>query len=125
MATLDHVALAVSDPARSLSFYRDTLGVEGQVSEEPYGFVIHTPTGVAFTLFGGQAPAPVGDFHVGVSLPDGGAVHAARRRFASTGLVEREWEEEPGRVSVKVLDPDGYLVEVFWDAETETPPSTG
>jgi catechol 2,3-dioxygenase-like lactoylglutathione lyase family enzyme len=39
---LDHVALAVRDPARSLAFYRDVVGIEGPVREGDDGFVVTT-----------------------------------------------------------------------------------
>ena len=91
------------------------MGVDGRVRTEHYGFVISTNNGVAFTLFRGEPPTGVGEFHIGVSLPDSEAVHHARGRFRSIGLVEHEWSEEPGYTSVKVVDPDGYLVEVSWE----------
>jgi catechol 2,3-dioxygenase-like lactoylglutathione lyase family enzyme len=114
---LTHVALAVSAPERSLEFYRDVIGVDGQVRAEAYGFVISTRNRVAFTLFRGKPPTSAGDFHIGVSLPDAEAVRQARERFRSMGLVEHEWCDEPGYTSVKVVDPDGYVVEVAWDLD--------
>ena len=124
MSGLSHVALAVADPGRSLSFYRDIIGVDGHVRTEQFGFVISTTNGVAFTLFRGQPPDHVGEFHLGVSLPDADAVRRARERFRTIGLIEHEWSEEPGYASVKVADPDGYLVEVSWEgADDRTDPA--
>jgi len=74
-----------------LRFYGEVLGVEGDVRETDDGFVVTTPSRVHFTLLRGEPPASMGDFHFGVSLAD-------------------------ADVSVKVLDPDGYVVEVSWDA---------
>jgi catechol 2,3-dioxygenase-like lactoylglutathione lyase family enzyme len=115
MPTLDHVALAVRDPARALKFYRETIGVEGTVRAEDYGFVITTPGGLAFTLFTGAPATATGEFHVGVALPDADAVRARRAVLASAGIAELEWWDEPGYVSVKIRDPDGYIVELSWD----------
>jgi catechol 2,3-dioxygenase-like lactoylglutathione lyase family enzyme len=98
-----------------LTFYRDVLGVEGSVRTEDYGFVITTPSGVAFTLFEGRPAADSGEFHFGVSLPDGDAVRARREELRAAGIPEVEWCDEDGYVSVKVRDPDGYVVEVAWD----------
>ena len=112
---LDHLGLAVRNPARSLRFYRDAIGVDGVVREEEYGFVITTTKGVSFTLFKGLPPADHGEFHVGVSLPDSDAVRARREELRSFGVPEIEWWDEPGYVSVKVRDPDGYIVEMAWD----------
>jgi catechol 2,3-dioxygenase-like lactoylglutathione lyase family enzyme len=115
MATLDHIALACRDPDRSLGFYREVLGVEGTLRRTDDGFVITTASGVTFTLLRGEPPAAMGDFHVGASVPDPDAVRTARTRFASLGLVEHSWWADDDYVSVKVLDPDGYVVEVSWD----------
>jgi catechol 2,3-dioxygenase-like lactoylglutathione lyase family enzyme len=115
VAQLNHLALAVEDPRRSLTFYRDVLGVEGSVRAEEYGFVIATPSGVAFTLFEGRPAADAGEFHFGVSLPDGDAVRARREELRAAGIPEVEWCDEDDYVSVKVRDPDGYVVEVAWD----------
>lgn len=121
MAQLNHVALAVRDPRRSLTFYCDILGVEGAVRTEPYGFVITTPSGVAFTLFEGRPAADIGEFHFGVSLPDADAVRVRREELRTAGVPEIEWCDEDGLVSVKVLDPDGYVVEVAWDETYVSP----
>jgi catechol 2,3-dioxygenase-like lactoylglutathione lyase family enzyme len=115
VATIDHIGLAVRDPERSLRFYRDVLGVGGEVRQHEYGYVITTPGGVAFTLFRGEPPPAMGELHVGLSLPDTAAVRAERRRLLDLGLTEVEWCDEPGYTSVKVADPDGYIVEVAWD----------
>jgi len=114
---LDHVALAVRDPRRSLRFYRETIGVEGAVREEEDGYVITTAAGVAFTLLKGVPPADPGEFHIGASFPNREAVMARREELRSLGLSEIEWSDEPGYVSTKVRDPDGYVVEIFWDAK--------
>lgn len=115
MATIDHVALAVRDPARALAFYRDVVGVDGVVREEEYGYVITTPAGLAFTLFRGEPPPAPGETHVGISLPDADAVR--EWRGAHQDERELEWWDEPGYVSMKVADPDGYIVEISWDAK--------
>ena len=119
MPTIDHLALAVRDPDRSLAFYRDVLAVEGVVRAEEYGYVITTPGRLAFTLFRGEPSSAMGETHLGVSLASAAEVVAARGRFRDLGLREVEWCEESGYTSVKVADPDGYVVEVAWD---EVPP---
>ena len=120
MPRLNHVALAVRDPARSLHFYRDTIGVEGTVREESYGFVITTAEGMTFTLFRGEPPDDHGEFHVGVCLPDGAAVRAKRQELVDADVPEIEWWDEVGYVSLKVRDPDGYAVEIAWDEKYES-----
>lgn len=62
----------------------------------------------------GEVVAPAW-MHFGVALPDRQAVLALRDRLARDGveLVE-EWDE-PEYVSVKCRDPDGYVVEAWWE----------
>lgn len=53
--------------------------------------------------------------HIGVGLPDRDAVLALRARLEDDGVeVVEEWDE-PGYVSVKCRDPDGYIVEAAWE----------
>jgi catechol 2,3-dioxygenase-like lactoylglutathione lyase family enzyme len=55
--------------------------------------------------------------HFGVGLHDRDAVRRLRDRLAADGveLVE-EWDERD-YVSVKCRDPDGYIVEAFWEPQ--------
>lgn len=115
MGYLDHVALAVSDPSASLRFYRDVVGITGPVREEEYGYVVASGR-VSFTLFRGERPpAGPGEAHIGCSLPDAATVRQRREELQALGVREIEWSEEPGYVSVKIADPDGYIVELSWD----------
>jgi catechol 2,3-dioxygenase-like lactoylglutathione lyase family enzyme len=66
-------------------------------------------------LFEGVPPTDHGEFHIGVSLPSGDAVRARRDDLLALGAREVEWSDEPGYVSIKVRDPDGYVVEIAWD----------
>jgi hypothetical protein len=52
-------------------------------------------------------------------------VYALRQRLQGEGIKEVEWWEEPGFTSLKVADPDGYVVELLYDVQesTEQPPS--
>jgi catechol 2,3-dioxygenase-like lactoylglutathione lyase family enzyme len=96
-------------------FYRDVVGVEGTVEQIEEGFTILTPRGVAFALLAGEPPADVGRFHFGASLADADAVRTRRDELRALGVHEVEWCDEPGYVSVKILDPDSYVVELAWD----------
>jgi hypothetical protein len=58
-------------------------------------------------------------FHFGISLPTPEAVHSFRDRVLSDAVdIVEEWDE-PDYVSVKILDPDGYVVEVSWEPSPE------
>lgn len=115
MTDIAHLALGVRDPGRSLAFYRDVVGLEGAVREADFGFVLTTPKGITFSLIRGEPPVGLGEVHFGVALPDEEAVWTRRAELAARGIREVDWWVEPGFVSLKVVDPDGYVVEFFWE----------
>ena len=51
----------------------------------------------------------------GAESPD--EVRALRTRFQREGVPVADWWDEPDYVSVKCLDPDGYVVEHAWEPE--------
>jgi catechol 2,3-dioxygenase-like lactoylglutathione lyase family enzyme len=53
--------------------------------------------------------------HFGISLPSPDAVRRFRDRLADDGVTIVEAWDEPQYVSVKCLDPDGYVVEAAWE----------
>ena len=71
-----------------------------------------------FSLALGPAEEPIrlpAFLHFGIHLPSPDAVRAFRDRLAADGVpIAEEWEE-PEYVSVKFLDPDGYVVEAAWE----------
>jgi extradiol dioxygenase family protein len=90
---MDHLAIPVSDQERSRRFY-----------ERYFGF--------------GARPARRYDDGVLMLYDRRGcdAVHALRDRLLAGGVeLVGQWDE-PGYVSVKCRDPDGYIVEAFWEA---------
>ena len=114
MTDIAHLALGVRDPTRSLAFYRDVVGLEGAVREADFGFVVTTPKGISFSLIRGEPPEGLGEVHFGVALPGEEAVRTRRAELAAMGIREVDWWVEPGFVSLKIADPDGYVVEFFW-----------
>ena len=110
-----HVALHVVDPDVSARWYLDVLGLAAARRDEPYGVVLTDDAGLTLALLRGD-PLPaevVGRVHVGCELASADEVRAARARLA--GERELEWWDEPEYVSLKVADPDGHHVEVFWE----------
>ena len=60
--------------------------------------------------------------HFGVRLASPDEVAALRDRLARDGVeIVEEWDE-PGYVSIKCLDPDGYVVEASWEPDDAAPP---
>lgn len=116
---LTHLALNVRDPAASARFYLDVIGLKGSAKTEEWGERLRLDDGFMLALIAGPPlPGDVVDrVHFGVHLGSAEDVHEARARFLTEGLREVEWWEEEGYTSVKVADPDGYVVEVSWDVQ--------
>lgn len=116
---ITHLALNVRDPERSRRFYVDVLGLEASADEEEWGYRVRVADGMTFALIHGEPPPPefIDRIHFGSALPDAQAVHALRKRLREEGVEEVEWWEEEGYTSLKVADPDGYVVELSYDVQ--------
>src|SRR5581483_10488871 len=115
---MKHLALAVTDQARSRRFYESYFGFDAKPARGYDGSVLMLYDADGFALALGQADEPprLPPFlHFGISLPDREAVLAFRDRVTADGIrIVEEWDE-PEYVSVKCLDPDGYVVEAAWE----------
>jgi catechol 2,3-dioxygenase-like lactoylglutathione lyase family enzyme len=78
--------------------------------------MLYDATGFALALGPAEEPVRVPPFlHFGKGLHTPDAVRAARDLLCADGVeIVEEWEE-PEYVSVKVRDPDGYVVELSWE----------
>jgi catechol 2,3-dioxygenase-like lactoylglutathione lyase family enzyme len=116
---IDHVAITVSDLARSLAWYRDVLGLERR-HEEDWGDV---PTMVCagetcVALFPAAStnpkPSPGNDTlsmrHVAFRV-DRENFEAAQAQFREAG-IEFESADHGIAHSVYVHDPDGHRIEI-------------
>jgi catechol 2,3-dioxygenase-like lactoylglutathione lyase family enzyme len=112
-----HLALSVRDPIASRDFYLQTIGLDGEASDEPWGVRIKFPDGFMFALIKGNPPAAnaVGAVHFGCALGTREEARAVRQRLRGAGVTELEWEDEGDYTGVKVHDPDGYVVELAYD----------
>ena len=114
-----HLALNVSDPHQSERFYIDILGLAGTATGEEWGVRLRLDDGFMLALIKDD-PMPrdvVDRIHFGCDLADAAAVVGLRARLSAAGVPEIAFEEEPGYCSVKVSDPDGYVVELAWDIQ--------
>ena len=115
---MDHLAIPVSDQERSRRFYETYFGFGARPARRYDDGVVMLYNAKGFALALGPAQEPIVRatwMHFGVGLTDRDAVISLRNRFAEDGveLVE-EWDE-PGYVSVKCRDPDGYIIEASWE----------
>jgi catechol 2,3-dioxygenase-like lactoylglutathione lyase family enzyme len=113
-----HLGLPVRDEGRSLRFYGTYFGFDpGGARRYPDGTVIvRNRDGFDLALHPGAVPDQLPSFlHFGFRLPGGDAVHELLARMEADGVAVPERWDEPGYVSFKCLDPDGWVVEVYWE----------
>jgi len=115
---MKHLALPVSDQTRSRRFYETYFGFGAEPAKEYDGGVLMLYNADGFSLALGPTEEPIrlpAFLHFGVHLPSPDAVRALRDRLAADDVqIVEEWNE-PEYVSVKCLDPDGYVVEGAWE----------
>jgi catechol 2,3-dioxygenase-like lactoylglutathione lyase family enzyme len=116
---MKHLALPVSDQEASRQFYETYFGFGAKPARWYDGGVLMLYNADGFSLALGPpdgSPRPSPTFlHFGIGLANPDAVFALRDRLASGGMTIVEQWDEPDYVSVKCLDPDGFVVEAAWD----------
>jgi catechol 2,3-dioxygenase-like lactoylglutathione lyase family enzyme len=115
---LNHLSLAVADPARSLGFYRQVFGVRAYV-EQPDEIQVLGP-GPHDVLVFVRAPELTGAAgpiqHFGFRLVDADDIDAAVEAvLAAGGTLRRRGEFRPGYPYAFVHDPDGHEIEIWFE----------
>ena len=113
-----HLALPVSDQARSRGFYERYFGFDAAPARNYDGGVLMLYDANGFSLALGPTDQPItlpAFLHFGVGLPSPDAVRAFGDRLRADGVEIVEQWDEPEYVSVKCRDPDGYVVEASWE----------
>ena len=114
-----HIALAVSDQARSRRFYETYFEFDPATAwvADDGVLLIEGPGEVTLAL--GQTDEPISlpaFLHFGFRAgTDADEVRAFRDRLAGDGMDIAEFWDEPDYVSVKCRDPDGYVIEFAWE----------
>ena len=115
---MDHLALAVSDRERSRRFYERYFGFDRSREFDDGVLMVYDERGFALALGPTDEPISLPAFlHFGTGLGSRDEVLAFRARLVADGVELVGFWDEPGYVSVKFRDPDGYVVEVSWEPE--------
>ena len=122
---MTHVALAVKDPERSLRFYQDIVGAIAVYREED-SIQAQTPGShdvLVFERSPERAGLAGGVAHFGFRLVEPIDVQAGAALIERAGgKVLRQGEFCPGAPFLFFLDPDGYEVEIWYEAPTPVDP---
>ena len=132
MLKLDHVVFPVRDAARTLAFYRETLGLpltSALTGEDwdgyPWLMMIFGLDGgqeiVAVALAGAPAPdyrgVPIDARHYALACSSEAELDAWRSKLRAARVDC--WEENHGdQQSVYFADPDGVILEITWPASS-------
>ena len=123
---LTHIALAVRDMDRTFAFYRELLGVE-EVYRQPGFLQVQTPGAwdvIVFEEDPDRAGRQGGVIHFGFRVTDPAEVQRAAEAITRGGGSVRETGEfVPGEPYIFASDPDGYEVEIWYEAPTPVDPS--
>jgi catechol 2,3-dioxygenase-like lactoylglutathione lyase family enzyme len=118
---LTHLAIAVRNIQRTLKFYRDIFGMEVMYQEEKM-IQLTTPGNYDILVFEERNEKFIGQLggiaHFGFRLktPQGANEILKRITSANAEIIDRG-EFVPGSPYIFFKDPDGYIVEVWYEYE--------
>ena len=112
-----HLNLTVTDVVRSVAFYQRWLAFGPEDRRFPDGTIfIRDAEGTDLALHAGAVAADALDsFHFGFRRESAEEVRSLQADLHAAGVPIFELAEEVDLVSLKLRDPDGYLVEVYWE----------
>ena len=117
---MTHIALAVSDQARSRHFYETYFEFDPATAWVAEDGVLLIEGAGDVTLALGETDEPIrlpSFLHFGFrAAVDADEVRSFRDRLAADGIEIADFRDEPDYVSVKCKDPDGYVLEFAWES---------
>jgi catechol 2,3-dioxygenase-like lactoylglutathione lyase family enzyme len=113
---LAHLNLTVSDVDRSDEFYRRWFAFDRVLAEYDDGTrFVSDASGFELGLHRGGPAASSVDWHFGFLASDQATVRELRTAMTAAGVVVIDPEDSRGYVGFKCADPDGYVVEVYFE----------
>jgi uncharacterized protein (DUF952 family)/catechol 2,3-dioxygenase-like lactoylglutathione lyase family enzyme len=118
-APIAHVNLDVADVDRSIAFWGRWFGVDMDRHEYDDGTVF-VRDGQGFDLAFHPGTASPAGVHVGLRAEHPDVVRSLRAAMLDAGHeLTEDWDDDSYE-SIKVRDPDGYEVEVYWEPHRAT-----
>jgi len=116
--SLQHLHLHVRDRAITERFYASWFGMTLQRRGSDITFMTDDRQ-FLLALMHDDAPAPMPAwFHFGFRLPSAADVPAMNERMVRAEVaIRKPLYQDDTLVSFRCADPDGYVIEVYWEAE--------
>ncbi len=111
---VSHVGLKVDALEASLEFYRNILGLDGRANQRG---VAHIPSGPDNIVLHEKGLGLSG-FHFGFRADSSSKVDEWQAWFRDRNMIVYDDVTEEKYRSIKIKDPDGYLIEIFFDERT-------
>jgi catechol 2,3-dioxygenase-like lactoylglutathione lyase family enzyme len=108
---IGHVGLKVHDLETSVEFYRNILGLDSRASKRR---VARIPSG-RDTLVLHEKGYGMSDFHFGFRVDSSSKVDEWQAWLRGKDMIIYDDVTEEKYRSIKIRDPDGYLIEIFYD----------
>ena len=114
---ITHLHLHVRDRARAVEFYRRWFGLSPRREGADITFIAGSG-GFLLALMDDANPAPPPPwFHFGLAMPSLDALRALHTSMLQASVpIAKAWYEGESSASFRCRDPDGYTVEVYWEA---------
>jgi catechol 2,3-dioxygenase-like lactoylglutathione lyase family enzyme len=112
----NHIHFHVRDVGRSKDFYKTWFGLQDGRDLGEVVFLTDT-TGFDFALSHDPSPAPLPPwFHFGFTVGTADRARQLYQRMHDAGVpMKRGLYESANRVAFFCYDPDGHLLEVYWE----------
>ena len=122
---LQHLHLHVRDRALAEAFYTAWFGMSVQRHGSEITFM-NDEHDFLFALMDDPAPAPMPPwFHFGFRIGSAPQVLALHERMQASGVaIRKPVYQDESLVSYRCADPDGHVIEVYWEAEREAEPAS-
>lgn len=115
---LNHLHIQVRSPERSMAFYARHFGLREFMR---HGDVVFLRDGAGMDLALAPAEAPPAMppwFHFGFRQGSAGEVEALHAALVADGApIAEPLELDAGFAAFRCRDPDGYLIEVYWEVQ--------
>ncbi len=113
MASINHLHLHVASVERARVFYEQTFGLREHAWHDDILF-LRDDSGLDLALAPGPPDVMPPWFHFGFRLENADAVRALAARL-DAGAIRHPLSEESDFVWFRCADPDGHLIEVYWE----------